>query len=284
MSPKKLLVLVTIIVLATACKKKEVETDNLYKFRDYISYTTSGLTSVADPIIVNLTKDVEGWETDKDVSADILKIEPYVQGKLKANNKHALIFIPDEPLQPDTEYTVTVQLSDIYKNIPKEFNSYTFQFKTITPNFNLVTTNLQSYSKEWQYLEGVIKSADVISLDKAKQLVEAFQDKKKLAIVFNEGNKNSKAFEFKIDSINRKIEDDEILVKWDGSSIKSDTKGENKVSIPGISNFSIINVSVVQIPEQYLSINFSDPLKKQQNFDGLVTLQKVKNPKYIVDG
>src|SRR5690606_15369091 len=134
------------------------------------------------------------------------------------------------------------------------------------------------------YLEGIIKSADVISIDKAKQLVEAFQNKKKLAVVFNELNKNSQVFEFKIDSINRKVEDTEILVKWNGSAIKSDTKGENTVAIPGIDNFSIVNVNVVQIPEQYLSINFSDPLKKQQNFDGLVTLQNVKNPKYIVDG
>lgn len=284
MAFKKLLLFIGIIILVTACKKKEIETDNLYKFRDYISYTTSGLTSVASPIIVNLTKDVEGWDIDKAISGDILKIDPYVQGSLIANNKHALIFTPDEPLQPATEYTVTVKLSDIYKNIPKEFSSYTFQFKTITPNFNLATTNLQSYSKEWQYLEGVIKSADVISIDKAKQLVEAFQDKKKLAIVFNELNKNSKVFEFKIDSINRKIEDTEILVKWNGSAIKSDTKGENKVAIPGINNFSIVNVNVVQVPEQYLSINFSDPLKKQQNFEGLVTLQNTKNPKYIVDG
>src|SRR5690606_24247560 len=183
MAFKKLLLFIGIIILVTACKKKEIETDNLYKFRDYISYTTSGLTSVASPIIVNLTKDVEGWDIDKAISADILKIEPYVQGTLKANNKHALIFTPDEPLQPATEYTVTVKLSDIYKNIPKEFSSYTFQFKTITPSFNLVTTHLQSYSKEWQYLEGVIKSADVISLDKAKQLVEAFQNNKRLSIV-----------------------------------------------------------------------------------------------------
>src|SRR5690606_7276186 len=107
---------------------------------------------------------------------------------------------------------------------------------------------------------------------------------KKLAIVFNELNKNSQVFEFKIDSINRKIEDTEILVKWNGNAIKSDTKGENKVSIPGIDNFSIVNVNVVQIPEQYLSINFSDPLKKQQNFDGLVTLENTKNLKYVVDG
>jgi uncharacterized protein YfaS (alpha-2-macroglobulin family) len=284
MTFKKLLLFISVTILISACKKKEIETDNLYKFRDYISYTTSGLTSVASPIIINLAKDVEGWDIDKAISPDILKIDPYVQGTLKANNKHALIFTPDEPLQPATEFTVTVKLSDIYKNIPKEFSSYTFQFKTITPNFNLVTTNLQSYSKEWQYLEGIIKSADVISIEKAKQLVEAFQSNKKLNIVFNELNKTNKVFEFKIDSINRKIEDSEILVKWNGSAIKSDTKGENKVTIPGINNFSIVNVNVVQVPEQYLSINFSDPLKKQQNFDGLVILENTKNAKYIVDG
>ncbi len=284
MSLKKILAFVLIITLAISCKKKPVETDNLFKFREYISYTTSGLTSVASPIVINLGKEVEGWDVDKDVSVDILKIEPYVQGTLKAANKHTLVFSPDEYLNPSTEYTVTVKLDDIYKNLPKEFEAYTFQFKTITPNFNLVTNNLQSYSKKWQYLEGVVKSADIISLEQAKQLVEAFQNTKKLSIVFNELNKNNNVFEFKIDSINRHIEDSEIIVKWNGNAIKSDTKGENNVTIPGINNFSIINVDVIQSPEQHLSINFSDPLKKQQNFDGLVTIQKVKNPKYIVDG
>ena len=33
----------------------------------------------------------------------------------------------------------------------------------------------------------------------------------------------------------------------------------------------------------YLS-TFQTLLKKQQNFDGLVTIQNTKNPKYIVDG
>ncbi|WP_111308933.1 Ig-like domain-containing alpha-2-macroglobulin family protein [Confluentibacter sediminis] len=284
MSPKKLLVFLAIIALVNACKKKETETDNLFKFKEYISYTTSGLSSVAKPIIINLTKDVEGWDIDKNISADIIKIEPYVQGTLKTANKHTLIFTPDEYLKPATEYTVTVKLEDIYKNIPKEFSNYTFQFKTITPNFNLVTNNLQSYSREWQYVEGVIKSADIISLEQAKQLVEAYQNKKKLSIVFNELNKKGEAFDFKIDSIHRQIEDTDILVTWNGDAITSDTKGENKLTIPGINNFTIVNVNVVQVPEQYLSINFSDPLKKQQNFDGLVTLQNVKNPKYIVDG
>ena len=48
--------------------------------------------------------------------------------------------------------------------------------KTITPNFNVVTNDLQSYNKEWQYLEAVVKSADIISLEQAKQLISATQN------------------------------------------------------------------------------------------------------------
>ncbi|MEW4922154.1 MG2 domain-containing protein [Algibacter sp. 2305UL17-15] len=284
MALKKFFAFVLIITLAASCKKKVVETDNLFKFRDYISYTTSGITSVASPIQINLANDVEGWIMGQEITNKIVSIKPHVEGKLTVANNHTLLFTPDEHLEPNTEYTVTVKLNDIYKNMPDGFNNYTFQFKTITPSFNIETNHLQSYSKNWQYLEGVIKSADAISIEDAKTLIEASQNGKKLALVFNEANKSSKHFEFKIDSINRLIEDSKILVKWNGKVIKASNEGENTVAIPGINNFTIIETDVVQSPEQHLSINFSDPLKKQQNFDGLVSIQNVKNPKYIVDG
>ncbi|WNH14135.1 alpha-2-macroglobulin family protein [Thalassobellus suaedae] len=284
MSLKRLLVFVILLAIATSCNKKVNETDNLFKFKYYISYTTSGLTSVASPIEISLTNDVEGWKMNEEITENILSISPNVQGKLTALNKHALLFKPDDFLEPNTEYTVSVKLNSLYKNIPDGFKNYTFQFKTMTPNFNVITNNLQSYSKNWQYIGGVIKSADIISIKEAKQLVKASQNNKNLSLVFNEANKQAKTFEFKIDSINRLIEDSEILVSWNGKPINASNKGESILVIPGINNFSIIDVNVVQFPEQHLSINFSDPLKKQQNFDGLVTIQKVKNPKYIVNG
>lgn len=287
MSFKNIFTWVFALLLVVSCKKDGTlneETDNLFKFRDYISYTTAGRVSIADPIIINLTNDVEGWTIGQEISDKIVTIKPHVQGKLLVENAHALVFKPDETLQPDTEYSVTVKLDKIYKNQPKEFGTYTFQFKTIAPNFNVVTNNLQSYSKNWQYLEAALKSADIIDIKDAKQLVEAWQNGKKLKLQWNESIEKSKVFEFKIDSINRLIEDSEILVKWNGKAIKADNSGENKFNIPGINNFTIVNVEVVQTPEQYLSLNFSDPLKKQQNFDGLVTIQNSKNPKFIVDG
>lgn len=286
MTFKNSFIVLLFLTLVVSCKKNTVEqeTDNLFKFRDYISYTTSGNVSVTEPVIVSLTTAVDGWETEKPLSNDIFAIQPHVQGSLTATSANAFTFKPDEHLKPDTEYTVTVKLNKIYKSIPKGFEAYTFKFKTITPNFNIVTGHLQSYSKEWQYLEAQLKSADVINVSDAKKLVEAWQNGKKLKLAWNEISPVSKMFEFKIDSINRLVNDSEILVKWNGKAINANNTGENTFAIPGKSNFTIVNVEVVQVPEQYIAINFSDPLKKQQNFDGLVTIQNAKNPSFVVDG
>lgn len=281
---KKLFIALLTLSVIISCKEKTVETDNIFKYKAYISYTTSGITSVTKPIEINLAKAVKGWETTKEINTNIINIKPHVEGKLAVSNSNTLVFTPDENLEPSTEYTVTVKLSEIYENVPSNYKNYTFQFKTITPSFSVVTNNLQSYSKNWQYLEGVIKSADVISIENAKNLITAKQNGKNLHIVFNESYKNSAAFEFKIDSINRTINDSKIEISWNGNAINADNKGENTLVIPGINNFTITKTEVYQSPEQYLLINFSDPLKKQQNFDGLVSIQKAKNPKYVVDG
>jgi len=273
-----------IFLLIFSCKKETIKTDNIYKFKKYISYTTSGIVSKTEKININLAKEVDSWEVNQEISSEILSIKPFVNGKIKIKNKHAFVFIPDESLDADTEYSVTIKLDKIYKNIPQKFEDYTFQFKTITPNFNIKIQSLQSYSKEYQYLEGVLKSADVLSLENAKKLLSATQKVNQRTIVWNESFENGKIFEFKIDSIQRFEDDSQLTIRWNGSAINADSNGENKILIPGKNNFKVVDVKVNNSSEQYISINFSDALKKQQNFDGLVTIQHVKKPRFIVNG
>lgn len=284
MKTKNLLLSLVTFLLLFSCKDKQEQIDNIYKFKEYISYTTSGMVSKTSTIDVSLAKDIEGWQADTEINADIISIKPYVQGKIKTVNKHAFIFTPDENLDADTEYTVTLKLNEIYKNIPQEYKTYTFQFKTLAPNFNIQTQALQSYSKEYQYLEGEIKSADIITLNEAKKLIKASQKTKDLKVVWNESFKKSKFFEFKIDSIQRFEEDSQLKISWNGSAIQSENKGENQIVIPGKNNFNVLSVQIQKFNQQYISINFSDALKKQQIFDGLVTIQNVKKPRFIVNG
>ncbi|WP_411766313.1 alpha-2-macroglobulin family protein [Winogradskyella sp. A3E31] len=284
MTIKNFACLLLILALTSSCKKKSIETDNIFKFRDYISYTTSGVVSVASPVRISLAEPVDSWVIDEELDADIIKIEPNVNGRLIVRNPSTIEFIPKTRLKPDTEYAVTIHLDEVIKNIPKDFDEYTFQFKTITPSFNITTNALQSYSKSWQYMNGILRLADVLNIEDAKKLVQAEQKGKDLNIIWNTKSETSKYFEFKIDSIQRFEGDSQLDISWDGKAVNATNKGSNLINIPGKDNFTIVAVDVEQAPEQYLSINFSDPLKKQQNFDGLVTIENVSNLKYVVDG
>jgi len=280
-------ILITITLFLTtffSCKKEVVKTNNIYKFKEYISYTTSGLVSKTESININFNKEVENWKANEELSKDLVTIKPYVEGKLKVINKSAILFIPDENLDSNTEYSVTINLGKIYTDIPIDFKQYTFQFKTIEPNFSINTKTLQSYNKEFQYLEGSLKSDDIITLEEAKQIINAKQENEKRTIIWNEAYKTSRIFNFKIDSIQRFENDSELLLSWNGDVINADNSGDSKLTIPGKNNFKVISVNAVSDPEEYISINFSDELKPQQNFDGLVKIDGEKNPKFIVNG
>ena len=285
MKVKYLFLTLLVGVIMFSCKKDfKHEPDNIFKFRDYISFTTSGLVSIADPIKIDLAKEVDSWEANTEISSKIINISPEIEGKLTVLNNRSLLFQPSKTLEPNTEYTVTILLHKIYNNIPAEFKTFTFKFKTIQQNFSINTTNFQSYNREWKYIEGLLKTTDVLTLENAKTVLSASQKNKNLKIKWNESDSLSTQFQFIIDSVQRFEEDSEVIISWSGNKINVENEGESTFRIPGKNNFNIFNIEVIQSPEQYLKINFSDPIKMQQNFDGLVEIQNNKNVTFTVDG
>ena len=284
-SLKFLPVLLLFFVFSCKDKDKHAETDNLFKFKEYISYNTYGNLSITTDIRVELVKPLEQFELTQELNADeYLKISPETKGKLIVENGKTLIFQPSEYLKPDTEYVVTVKLNKLYEDIAKEFKTYTFSFHTIKPNFKVDLGKLQSYSKQWQYVEASIETSDVISLEKAKQLVSASQGEKKLKLKWPAEAADANYFNFTIDSIARKITDSEILIQWDGKPIGAENKGENTFEIPGQNNFTIVDIRSTASPNALLSINFSDPLQENQDFAGLVAIENTTDLRYEVNG
>ncbi|GAB5400904.1 MAG: MG2 domain-containing protein [Aureisphaera sp.] len=265
-------------------KTKPSETDNLFKFKEYIVSNTYGNRSIGDAISIQLRQPLEQFEMDTELSSDYLKISPSTKGKLLIENGRTLIFQPDGYLTPDTEYSVSVLLHKLYEDIPKEFRTYTFAFKTIAPNFKVDLGNLQSYSKQWQYLDGHIETSDLVTIESAKQLLTVTQNDKELSIKWEQEEGASKFFNFTIDSIQRQIDDSNIEISWNGKPIKSDFKGNNTFAIPGQNNFKVVDVKSVAAPSASLSINFSDPIQPSQDFSGLVMVEKAETLRFEVDG
>lgn len=274
-----------VILVTFSCKEKPSQTDNLFKFKEYISYTTSGVQSIQTPIRVEMAKALTQFEIDQDIPSDIVRISPKTAGALRVVNQRLLEFIPSEPLQPDTQYDVTVQLKELYDDLDRGMEQFQFSFKTITPDFKVDLRALQSYSKNYQYVDGQIESSDVIAFAKAKQLISATQKDQNLAIKWLNKEPLAKYHPFRIDSIVRSEDDTTIKVSWDGNPINAeDTKGNNTLAIPGRNNFKIIAIDQTRGANASLSINFSDPLQEKQNFAGLVSVQRAGNVRFEVDG
>ena len=274
------------LLLLASCEQKPTlsETDNLFKFREYISHHTYGNQSIGSSIEVLLAKPLDQFELTQEIDANYLDISPKTKGKLIVENHRNLVFQPEGFLKPDTEYFVTVKLGKLYTNVPREFKEFTFSFQTLSPNFKVDLGDLQSYSKGWQYVTGNIVSADLIPTEKAKNLISATQNGKALVLKWNEDDGMATYFNFTIDSIQREVDDTEILIAWDGDPIGSPFKGSNTLAIPGQNNFTIVDAKATVAPNASLTLNFSDPLKENQNFAGLVTIENAEDLRFEVNG
>ncbi|WP_340077042.1 alpha-2-macroglobulin family protein [Leptobacterium sp. I13] len=283
------LTLLTIIVLGIfSCKDKkndiQEQIDNVHKFREYVSDVSQGIISAHSDVRVVLREPVAGWESNQELNNNLFTVSPKVKGKVVALNNQTIAFVPENPFDQDTEYEYALKLEDIIEKIPSELKTFTFKVKTLKQQFNVNTTQLQSYSKDWQYIEGTIRSSDQLKIATAKELVKATQEGQKLKIKFDETAEKSTQFFFTIDSIQRFTEDSEINIEWDGGAFNIEIKGDASILIPGKNNFTVVDVSVNDTEDQYMEINFSDPLKKNQNFNGLVALQGAKSLKFNTQG
>lgn len=277
----KLFLVVTLLV---SCSKdsKDFNSDPSL-FKEYILNYSSGIVSAKSDIRIVLAFDNADWSPNKQLDADLFTINPKVDGKVIALSTNTVAFVPNEHLESDKEYQISFHLGEI-KDVSKELKKFNFTLKTIKQDFIVTTLDLQSYSKDYMYLNGVLSTSDALELEKAKKLIQVSQDGKIVSVKFDKELSTDKEFKFVIDSIQRFVEDSKILINWNGKEEGIDQKGTLEFDIPGKNNFKIINAEVQEDNNQVLLLNFSDPLKKGQDFDGLVDVESATDLKFSTAG
>ncbi len=282
----KSLLLFALVILISSCKNKEVskEFDNLNLYQAYVSQVSQGIISTKSDVRVVLNEPISSWQSGVTLDKGLLTANPLVKGKVIALDNKTIAFVPETGFNPDTEYTFTLTVDKIIKEVPKELSTLTFGVKTLKQQFNVYTNPLQSYTRDRQYLEGQLRSADVLDLATVKKLITVNQNGKAVGVKFDESVKEGTQFQFKIDSIQRFEEDTTLEIQWDGSKQNIDSKGQSAILIPGKNNFVVLNVTTEATDSQVLLISFSDPIKKGQDFKGLVVLEGDITPKFSIDG
>ena len=285
MKTLKLILFFTVIMLLNSCSKEsreEFESD-FTLYREYINSFTSGVISAHSNIEVGLAFAKKEWQINQELDKNYFTISPLAEGKVVYLAGNVLAFNPEKPLKQNTEYRITLHLSKIIE-VPEELSEFNFTIKTLEQDFMVTTRDLQSYNKEWQFLNGVLKTSDYMDAATAKKIIRAEHEGRQLAIKFDDYRTPQTQFHFIIDSIQRQVEDSNIKILWNGKPFDINREGADEFLIPGKNNFKVISIHPAHEDNQVLHINFSDPIKKDQNFDGLVAVEGVQNLKYAVDG
>lgn len=286
MKTNKIFGLFVAIFLLQSCSKKSASDfdSDPSLFKDYITGFSSGFVSVSSDFRVQLAFNKSDWKPNQELDDDLFDISPSVRGKVVALSNNTIAFIPKEKLDQNTLYQITLHLSQITNKVPKELADFNFSVKTIKQDFLVNTLDLQSYNKDWYYLNGTLKTADNLSFEDAQKIIEATQNSKDLKIKFDKAASTKTEFKFMIDSIQRFDDDTKINIAWDGDDVDIDQKGSVQFPIPGKNQFKVLTIKVGDANNQSVLINFSDPLKKDQDFKGLVSIENTNNLKFSTMG
>ncbi len=266
--------LVILIVVMMIVSHTPKENCNNPEFAGYISAYTEGPISKGASIKVVLNSSVaDSIDRNKIDASELITIYPKIKGTTRFADERTIEFTPERPFTSGKKYIVKFRLYKI-ADVKRSIKRLVFPVQVIAQDLKVnidEQTTTDRKTLKYQQITGSVKTADIESIEGVKRSVSAAIGKKECAIKWRETELGD-IFNFTIDSIERTDEARTLVIKYNGQIIGSDTKGEKKLTIPPINEFAVSSIKILNTPSQHIRIQFTDPLKENQNLDGLVTV------------
>ncbi len=243
-------------------------------FGEYIASYTGGVINANSTLQIVFTKPaLDSTAVLGEASSSLFDFSPSIKGKAVWVDRNILEFRPEVRMESGKVYNVTFQLSKLF-DVKKELAEFTYSFQVIPQNFELAINNIKPYIKtdlKKQKIEGQLTTADFAESEKVEKILAAEQEGRQLKINWQH-DAEGKQHTFIVEDVARKDAESLVTIVAEGKSIEVEKKLEEKVEVPSLDDFKLMNAKVVQNPNQYVSLQFSDPIKENQQLNGLITI------------
>ena len=279
---KKISLLLLVFFVIFSCKKNNFTKSDALLFKEYISGFSTGFISTDDPIRVILAKPFDEEKFNNLSANQLFEIEPSIEGEIQAEGNE-IKFIPKQTLSQNTEYQITFNLFRLF-DVESKLERFNFEVRTQKYQFEVSLEDLQSYSREYYYLNAHIEASDNLDPNWVKQMVSATVNGKSLSIKTLTEEKSS-YIPIIIDSIPAYSDrEQKLLVKWNGDAYDIESQGEISMDIPANNSFGVVQLLKKDGENNNFSIVFSSPLDKNQDFRGLVYVEDKSDFKFTTSG
>jgi len=280
-----LLTISVLFIYSCSDKKNEVKQVDP-AFSQYVSGFTSGVISRKSEFVIRLVEPSKQFtEINGETKQDLFDFSPFLDGKAYWRDQQTIVFIPEGYLQSGITYDVEFELGEVV-DVKPNFEVFEFSVVTKTQSFSVNMDGITTYESqklEWNKFSGNVKTADFLDDEDAEKLLKITQNAEPFEIKWVH-DATGTIHEFYVDSVERKIDPQVLFLEWDGDEVGIEVSGELEYEIPSLNDFKLMEVSVVQQPEQHIKLSFSDPLKVPQDLKGLIRLQDYSDFKFEISG
>lgn len=248
-------------------------------FSEFIATYTAGVVQSSSTIRIVFAQDVaDSTMVGQESSSKLFDFSPSLKGKSFWLDSKTIEFRPDKRMPSGQEYEVTFLLSRLMK-VADNLSEFVYSFQVMPQNFDLIFDNVKPYVKTEltrQRIEGGLMTADFAEATEVEKVLVASQEGRALDVKWIHNNEG-KVHSFTIEEVTRKEDASNVKVVVDGSPIGVKKQVEEAVEIPSLSDFKLMSAKVIQNPNQYVVLQFSDPLKEKQELSGYVTVNEDPN-------
>ncbi|MFY0685954.1 MAG: hypothetical protein JXQ90_02255 [Cyclobacteriaceae bacterium] len=207
-----------------------------------------------------------------------IEISPAIEGEWIKLSDTELVFTQDKNLTSGQQYAITLPLVNI-DNLVSNQSSIKLSVGVIEQDFELfieeIKTDETSEAPALQ-ITGRISTADYESNDRIESMLKA-------EVPVHWTHTSGTGHLFTLSKIERKADSYHLNLSFDGSLIGVSKTESKSVEIPSLKDFKILSSRISENPP-YLSLSFSDPIQKNQDLTGLITLEDDNNPKFVING
>ncbi|HEV7608850.1 MAG TPA: MG2 domain-containing protein [Steroidobacteraceae bacterium] len=238
-----------------------------------IGQHSSGAISRHSPVRVLFINDViPESRIGTDASANI-SIKPAVKAHAVFASRREILLRPDTEFTPATDYRVSVNAKGL-SGVPASIAPFEFSLTTLGVNFNVDTYGLdvESGRNELMNLRGSILTADAENRERVEKVLTATLNGKPVPIAWTAGENEH---HFVIGNITRTRQEQELVVRWDGTPLGVKNAGEETTRIPALDEFAVTQANARQVNDQrQIQVHFSDAIDARQDLKGLIRLSQ----------
>ncbi len=270
----RMIVLVPAILFFSCDNGNEKQDTPTVQFAGYVGYYTAGVISTRSAVRVRLAQAPETVPAGQTAEAGLLTFSPAVKGRLLWEDATTLVFHPEEPLAAAQEYSARLNLEKIFPGIAPTLRAFEFRFQTLKQNYDVTIRGIKSIAGQKMdhvVAEGYIQTADVAAPEQVAQMMRAEQEGRPLEPEW-QADPSGNRHVFTIKKITRGKNPSSVRLTIDGAPIGVDRREHKDIPVPALDDFSVLSTRVVSGRENYISVQFSDPLDERQNLKGLVRL------------